>query len=74
MHLVYLAPAIVFGLYYFVHGDISIERFRSLLSGDRAVEEIESDAPEFGAEVRHPTSKVQDPKSSVQNSSSRAAE
>lgn len=45
MHLVYFAPALVFGLYYFLHGDISIERFRSLLSSEHAVEEIESDAP-----------------------------
>ena len=45
MHLVYFAPAIVFGLYYFAHGDISIERFRILLSSDKAVEEIESEAP-----------------------------
>jgi len=45
MHLVYFAPAVVFGLYYFVHGDISIERFRSLLSSEHAVEEIESDSP-----------------------------
>lgn len=45
MHLVYFAPAIIFGLYYFAHGDISIERFRSLLSSEHAVEEIESDAP-----------------------------
>jgi uncharacterized protein (TIRG00374 family) len=45
MHLVYFAPAVVFGLYYFLHGDISIERFRSLLSSEHAVEEIESEAP-----------------------------
>lgn len=45
MHLVYFAPAVVFGLYYFLHGDISIERFRSLLSGEHAAEEIESEAP-----------------------------
>lgn len=45
MNLVYFAPAIVFGLYYFIHGDISIERFRSLLSSEHAVEEIESEAP-----------------------------
>lgn len=45
MHLVYFAPAIVFGLYYFAHGDISIERFRNLLSSEHAVEEIESEAP-----------------------------
>lgn len=46
MHLVYFAPALVFGLYYFLHGDISIERFRSLLSSEHAVEEIESDSPD----------------------------
>jgi len=47
MHLVYFAPAVLFGLYYFFHGDISIERFRSLLSGENAEREIESDSPNF---------------------------
>jgi glycosyltransferase 2 family protein len=47
MHLVYFAPALIFGLYYFFHGDISIERFRSLLSSEHAVEEIETDSPDF---------------------------
>lgn len=47
MHLVYFAPAVIFGLYYFMHGDISVDRFRSLLSGENAVEEIESDSPDF---------------------------
>ncbi len=47
MHLVYFAPAIVFGLYYFFRGDISIERFRGLLSSDNAAHEIESDSPDF---------------------------
>ncbi len=47
MHLVYFAPAVIFGLYYFFHGDISIERFRSLLSGENAEREIESDSPDF---------------------------
>ncbi|CAN5434365.1 MAG: flippase-like domain-containing protein [Blastocatellia bacterium] len=41
MHLVYFAPALVFGLYYFFHGDISIQRFRSLLSSENAVEEMD---------------------------------
>lgn len=45
MHLVYFAPAVIFGLYYFFHGDISYARFKSLLSSEHAVEEIESDAP-----------------------------
>ncbi len=59
MHLVYFAPAIVFGLYYFAHGDISIERFRSLLSGDKAVEEIESDSPGFESQGQSPKAKVE---------------
>lgn len=52
MHLVYFAPAIVFGLYYFIHGDISIERFRSLLSSEHAVEEIESDARNINGQLK----------------------
>jgi glycosyltransferase 2 family protein len=47
MHLVYFAPAVFFGLYYFFHGDISIERFRSLLSSENAEREITSDSPDF---------------------------
>jgi glycosyltransferase 2 family protein len=49
MHLIYFAPAVIFGLYYFFHGDISVERFRSLLSSDHAIEEIESEAPNLAA-------------------------
>ncbi len=45
MHLVYFAPAIIFGVYYFFHGDITIEKFRGLLSSEHAAEEIESEAP-----------------------------
>lgn len=41
MHLVYFAPAVIFGLYYFLRGDISIAGFRNLLSSEHAVEEIE---------------------------------
>lgn len=47
MHLVYFAPAIIFGTYYFFHGDISIERFKSLLSAENAEREIETDSPDF---------------------------
>lgn len=50
MHLVYFAPAIIFGLYYFLNGDISVERFRSLLSSENAEREIESDSPDFERE------------------------
>lgn len=45
MHLVYFAPAVIFGFYYFLRGDISVARFRNLLLGENAVEEIESEAP-----------------------------
>ena len=45
MHLVYFAPAVIFGIYYFLHGDISIKRFKNLLSGDNAVEELEHENP-----------------------------
>ena len=41
MHLVYFAPALFFGFYYLFHGDISVAQFRSLLSSEHAVEEIE---------------------------------
>lgn len=47
MHLVYFAPALIFGIYYFVRGDISISRFKNLLTSENAVEEIESDSPDF---------------------------
>lgn len=32
MHLVYFAPAVIFGLYYFLRGDISISGLKNLLS------------------------------------------
>lgn len=44
MHLVYFAPAIFFGLYYFLRGDISIARLRGLVSGEHAVEEVEHES------------------------------
>ncbi|MGD9562637.1 MAG: lysylphosphatidylglycerol synthase transmembrane domain-containing protein [Pyrinomonadaceae bacterium] len=74
MHLVYFAPAIVFGLYYFAHGDISIERFRSLLSSEHAVEEIESDSPGFESQVPSPRSQVRGPRSQVQGSKSEVSD
>ncbi|MGI8788945.1 MAG: lysylphosphatidylglycerol synthase transmembrane domain-containing protein [Pyrinomonadaceae bacterium] len=40
MHLVYFTPAVFFGIYYFLHGDMSVERFRSLLSSEHAEDEI----------------------------------
>jgi uncharacterized protein (TIRG00374 family) len=45
MHLVYFAPALIFGFYYFLRGDISVESFSHLLTTENAVEEIESEAP-----------------------------
>lgn len=49
-HLIYFAPALLFGLYYLFHGDISVERFRSLLSSENAEREIETDSPDFQPE------------------------
>ncbi len=50
MHLLYFGPSLVFGLYYLFRGDISVERFRSLLSSENAEREIESDSPDFEPE------------------------
>jgi uncharacterized protein (TIRG00374 family) len=58
MHLVYFAPALAFGLFYFIHGDISIERFRSLLSSEHAAEEIESESPDGPSKVSGPKPQV----------------
>lgn len=52
MHLVYFAPALLFGFYYFFHGDISIAQFRSLLSSEHAVEEIEEGETPAAAKMR----------------------
>ncbi len=40
MHLVYFVPALIFGIYYFLHGDMSVARFRSLLSSEHAEDEV----------------------------------
>lgn len=50
-HLIYFVPALVFGIYYLMHGDISVEKFRSLLSSENAEREIESDSPDFQPET-----------------------
>ena len=39
MHLVYFAPAVIFGLYYFLRGDISISGFKNLLSSKEDAED-----------------------------------
>jgi uncharacterized protein (TIRG00374 family) len=56
MHLVYFAPAVFFGIYYFLHGDISVARFKNLLSSEHATEEIEHDV-----QAKIPDSKFQIP-------------
>lgn len=55
MHLVYFAPAVIFGLYYFFHGDISYDRFKSLLSSEHAVEDIEHEAPGLKPQTESPS-------------------
>lgn len=62
MHLVYFAPAIFFGLYYFLRGDISISNFRNLLTSENAVEEIESEAPNSNKETKNQKVKIEDQK------------
>ena len=62
MHLVYFAPAVIFGLYYFFHGDISIAKLRNLLSSEHAVEEVEH---ENDARVESLESRIQSPQSKV---------
>lgn len=43
MHLVFFAPAVIFGLYYFLRGDISISGVKRLLSSVMTVEDLERD-------------------------------
>lgn len=57
MHLVYFAPAIFFGLYYFLRGDISWTRFKEMLSSsehpiEEVVEEVEHELDESRTESR----------------------
>ncbi len=49
MHLIYFVPAVIFGFYYFLHGDMSVARFRNLLSNEHTEEEI---LEESGSGVR----------------------
>lgn len=50
MHLVYFAPAVIFGLYYFLRGDISIAGAKHLLSSVMSVEELERDEEKLVAD------------------------
>ncbi len=43
MHLVYFAPALAFGLYYFIHGDINWARLRSLIVHEDTPEAVKSE-------------------------------
>ncbi len=58
MHLVYFTPAVFFGIYYFLHGDISVARFKSLLSSEHAVEEVEHEV-EDASKIQNPKPKVE---------------
>ncbi len=44
MHIVYFAPAVFFGFYYFLRGGVSLARLRGLVSGEHAVEEVEHES------------------------------
>lgn len=52
MHLVYFAPAVIFGLYYFLRGDISIAGIKHLLSSVTSVEDLERDEKRLVADGR----------------------
>jgi len=39
------APALVFGLYYFLRSDVSLERLHSLAATDASSDEQQNDAP-----------------------------
>lgn len=56
MHIVYFTPAIFFGFYYFLRGDVSLARLRGMVSGEHAVEEVEHETE----------SKVQSPQSIIE--------
>jgi hypothetical protein len=47
MHLIYFAPALGFGFYYFLHGDISWTRFRTMIVGDDESSELRIENAEF---------------------------
>ena len=47
MHLVYFAPAVFFGFYYFLRGDINWARLRSLVVNDREPEQPETENTEL---------------------------
>ena len=55
MHIIYFAPAIFFGFYYFLRGDVSAARIRSLLSSEHTVEDVEYET-EFP--IQNPNFKV----------------
>lgn len=54
MHLVYFAPAVIFGLYYILRGDISIAGVKHLLSSVMTVEELERDEKKLVADTEAP--------------------
>ena len=68
MHFIYFAPALAFGFYYFLSGDISMARLKSLLSSNHPVEDLESENPNVENEEKidfgH-QSKIQNPESKI---------
>ncbi|MCO6511005.1 MAG: flippase-like domain-containing protein [Aridibacter famidurans] len=54
MHLVYFAPAVIFGLYYLLRGDISIAGVKHLLSSVMSAEELERDEEKLVADTESP--------------------
>lgn len=54
LHLVYFVPALIFGIYYFLHGDMSVARFRSLLSSEHTEDEILEEKVSSQTDIRQP--------------------
>ena len=63
MHLVDFGPAVLFGLFYFLRGDINVSRLRALTSPEaveQAVEEQSVPAGELMSETRKPPTEVEE--------------
>lgn len=47
MHLIYFAPALFFGVYYLIRGDVSITRIRSLVIADKTAHSSQNEKKDY---------------------------
>lgn len=52
MHLVYFAPALLFGLYYFIHGDITIDKLKRLLLTEDEIKKSDAESSETDSDQK----------------------